>query len=93
GQINLFRLVINPSSFGQSVENIYYLTFLIHDGICGLDYTDDQEPVIFPVQRSQNGQRDEGFQRHQLVLEFDMATWRRAIDVFSITRSVIPHRM
>ncbi|KAG2353345.1 hypothetical protein BDR07DRAFT_1309790, partial [Suillus spraguei] len=44
--INLFRLVVNPHNFAQPVENIYYLTFLICDGICGMDYTENGEPII-----------------------------------------------
>ena len=36
----LFETVINPLSFGQSVENMFYISFLIRDGKMGI-YTDD----------------------------------------------------
>ena len=36
----LFETVVNPLSFGQSVENLFYISFLIRDGKMGI-YTDD----------------------------------------------------
>ena len=45
GPVNLFRFFINPSDFAQSVENLFYLSFLIRDGECALEM-EDGEPVI-----------------------------------------------
>jgi len=49
--VNLFRFVINPNDFAQSVENLFYLSFLIRDGECALEIEEDGEPVIcaFPA--------------------------------------------
>ena len=46
GPVNLFRFVINPQDFAQSVENLFYLSFLIRDGECALEIEEDGEPVI-----------------------------------------------
>lgn len=46
GPVNLFRFVINPNDFAQSVENLFYLSFLIRDGECALEIEDDGEPVV-----------------------------------------------
>ena len=46
GPVNLFRFVVNPNDFAQSVENLFYLSFLIRDGECALEIEEDGEPVI-----------------------------------------------
>ena len=46
GPVNLFRFVINPNDFAQSVENLFYVSFLIRDGECALEIEEDGEPVI-----------------------------------------------
>lgn len=45
GEINLFEFIVNPASFPQSVENLFYLSFLIRDGRVTMDIK-DSEPVI-----------------------------------------------
>src|SRR6266404_6928415 len=46
GPVNLFRFITNPNDFAQSVENLFYLSFLIRDGECALEIEEDGEPVI-----------------------------------------------
>ncbi|KAG1879801.1 hypothetical protein F4604DRAFT_1923010 [Suillus subluteus] len=40
------RLVVNPDSFEQSIENLYHLSYLMRDGTCALEFTPDGEPVV-----------------------------------------------
>ena len=35
--VDLIRFAFNPRSFGQTVENLFYISFLIRDGKVGLD--------------------------------------------------------
>ena len=44
-EVNLFKFIINPHDFGQSVENLFYLSFLIRDGKCALS-VESGEPKI-----------------------------------------------
>jgi len=45
GPINIFQFVVNPNDFAQSVENIFYLSFLIRDGKVAFE-TQEGEPMI-----------------------------------------------
>ncbi|KAI1788588.1 Nse4 C-terminal-domain-containing protein [Ganoderma leucocontextum] len=93
GNVNIFKFVINPHDFGQSVENLFYLSFLIRDGKCAF-FTDEEtgEPVILLCEQPTQEDYKDGLLKHQLVLEFDMNTWKRAIEVFNITEPMIPQR-
>ncbi|KAJ7774408.1 Nse4 C-terminal-domain-containing protein [Mycena olivaceomarginata] len=94
-RVNLFKVVINPDSFAQSAENIFYLSFLIRDAKVAFEIDDESgEPFVFACQEPTDEERAEagGLLKRQLIFEFDMATWERAIDVFNITESFIPTR-
>ncbi|KAJ6625515.1 Nse4 C-terminal-domain-containing protein [Mycena sp. CBHHK59/15] len=90
--INIFKFVINPNDFAQSVENIFYLSFLIRDGKVALETQDNGEVVIFICQQPDDNDYISGLKKRQIVLEFDKATWQRAKAVFEITESKIPQR-
>uniref|UniRef100_A0A8H7Y965 Non-structural maintenance of chromosomes element 4 n=1 Tax=Psilocybe cubensis TaxID=181762 RepID=A0A8H7Y965_PSICU len=87
---NLFELVINPTNFAHSVENLFYLSFLVRDGKVHLE-SRDGEPVVF-LQDPGSTQNTESTKRKQMVLELDNETWKRAIQVFNIDRPFIPER-
>ncbi|KAJ7832822.1 Nse4 C-terminal-domain-containing protein [Mycena leptocephala] len=82
-KINLFKLVINPESFAQSVENIFYLSFLIRDAKVAFEISEDDEPLVFAAKspRTKTERRGGILLKQQLIFEFDMATWKRAIEV------------
>jgi len=46
GGIDLIRFVVNPHSFGQTVENMFYVSFLIREGSVELNFDDDGLPAI-----------------------------------------------
>lgn len=46
GAVDLFKFVVNPKSFGQTVENLFYVSFLIRDGKAGITIDDDGLPYL-----------------------------------------------
>ncbi len=43
--INFFEFIINPESFGQTVENLFYLSFLVRDGKVNID-DESGQPIL-----------------------------------------------
>lgn len=46
GGIDLMRFVVNPKSFGQTVENMFYVSFLIRDGRIEIGYDEFDLPAL-----------------------------------------------
>ena len=44
--VNFLELVINPDDYGQTVENIFYASFLIKEGQAGIQVDDDGQVII-----------------------------------------------
>lgn len=44
--IPLFQFVINPKSFGQTVENLFYVSFLIKEGSVGIGSDSNDLPTL-----------------------------------------------
>ncbi|KAI5464542.1 Nse4 C-terminal-domain-containing protein [Mariannaea sp. PMI_226] len=94
GGIDLMRFVVNPRSFGQTVENMFYVSFLIRDGRVEIDYDEHDLPALAPVDREEEeeGVARHSASKHQAILSMDMETWRDIIDTFDIKEPMIPHR-
>lgn len=46
GGIDLMRFVVNPKSFGQTIENLFYVSFLIRDGRVEIAFDDHDLPSL-----------------------------------------------
>ena len=46
GGLNLFHFAFNPRSFGQAVENLFYISFCIKDGGAAISNDSDGTPTI-----------------------------------------------
>ncbi|KAL1974614.1 hypothetical protein VTN31DRAFT_4818 [Thermomyces dupontii] len=93
GGIPLFRFCINPRSFGQTVENLFYISFLVRDGTVGISADSRGVPTLHhttpyaPLEA-----QSRGVQKHQAVFSLDFETWHDLVEVYDITESIIPHR-
>jgi len=71
--INLFEFVINPRSFGQTIENIFYLSFTIRDARARITIDKNGLPIVSYVDALSE---DEVMtENKQCVLEMTMAQW------------------
>ena len=46
GGLSFFHFIINPKSFGQTVENLFYVSFLIRDGNVGVEKDSSMLPTL-----------------------------------------------
>ncbi|KAI0467468.1 hypothetical protein F4859DRAFT_245663 [Xylaria cf. heliscus] len=92
GGIDLLKFVVNPKSFGQTVENMFYVSFLIRDGAIQIEFDENGLPSLQPTAGQDPTATKRDAQRHQAVLSIDMPMWRDIIEAFNITEPIIEHR-
>lgn len=44
--VNFFKFFVNPNSFSQSVENLFYLSFLIRDSKMAIEEDPDTNELV-----------------------------------------------
>ncbi|KAK6611512.1 hypothetical protein H4I95_02308 [Botrytis cinerea] len=89
--IAYFKFVINPFSFGQTIENMFYVSFLVRDGKVEVEIDSDGLPYIGVRDPKDNGSSSHTA-RHQAVLSLDMQDWKEMINLFDIKEPMIDHR-
>lgn len=98
--VGLYEFALNPTSFSQSIENMFYISFLVKDGKIGVAFDEDSVPVIFPIPiKASNPEEEEAeTQRRrreptkQIIFDLDMDTWQNLIKIFEINEPIIPTR-
>lgn len=71
--INLFEFVINPRSFGQTIENIFYLSFSVRDARAKISVDGNGLPTVSYVDALTES--DMMIENKQCILEMTMAQW------------------
>ncbi|KLO84235.1 related to NSE4 Nuclear protein that plays a role in the function of the Smc5p-Rhc18p DNA repair complex [Fusarium fujikuroi] len=96
GGIDLMRFVVNPKSFGQTIENMFYVSFLVRDGRVKIDFDEFDLPALEITERDVEVEEEEptrhGAAKHQAILSMDMETWQDIIDTFDLKEPMIAHR-
>ncbi|OZJ04873.1 hypothetical protein BZG36_02605 [Bifiguratus adelaidae] len=91
GPINMFEFFVNPESFSQTIENMFYLSFIVREGKASID-DESGQPMVEAVETPTAEQHQQGLTKKQLMMELDMATWREIIKIYNIQKSTIPTR-
>ncbi|KAK1992617.1 Nse4-domain-containing protein [Colletotrichum falcatum] len=100
GGVDLLRFVVNPKSFGQTVENMFYVSFLIRDGKIKIEFDSDEYPSLSPFQvddvdedgAAGRAAAKRETTKQQAIFSMDMQTWQDIIDTFDIREPMITHR-
>lgn len=87
--INFFKFVIDPDSFGSSIENLFHVSFLVKDGRVAIKVDDTSGmPHIVPVGRRQ-GTEGGSETKNQVVMNFCMDDWKKLKDSLGIRTCMI----
>ncbi|XP_033756079.1 non-structural maintenance of chromosomes element 4 homolog A-like [Pecten maximus] len=88
-----FEFVLNPDSFGQTVENMFHASFLIRDGHARIFLDDYRLPLIEPISdRERSEEAFDKMAKHQAILSITPAEWKELIEVYKIEIPLIPTR-
>ncbi|CAK9441043.1 uncharacterized protein LODBEIA_P49120 [Lodderomyces beijingensis] len=94
-EISFYKFFIDPDSFAQSVENLFYTSFLIKDGRLKLSAGDDGRPYVKKVSQKeiQENKLDSSnlFSSHHIAT-FSYDVWQRLIEENDIRDSFLGHR-
>lgn len=93
--VNLFKFFINPRSFGQSVENLFYTSFLVKDGRLKLYVNNDGVPCIQRVSsdeiREAQLESNKIFASHHIA-SFNYKAWKKYTKLYNIREAFLGHR-
>lgn len=91
--VNFFKFFINPRSFSQSIENLFFTSFLIKEGKLRL-YVEDDIPMIqmLTEQEMQDARGASNKPSVHQISSLDYKTWQTLIETFEITESFLSHR-
>ncbi|XP_060568323.1 non-structural maintenance of chromosomes element 4 homolog A-like [Ruditapes philippinarum] len=92
--LSYFDFVLNPDSFGRTVENIFHVSFLIRDGLAKMVIDNEGLPTIYPVDQAEaQKNKERGSQRrHQTVMSITPGDWKELVKIFKIEEAAIPPR-
>lgn len=95
-EVDYYKFVINPYSFGETIENMFYISFLVKDGTQRLRI-DPQSgyPKIVRISRQERDdhllQRSE-LETKQVIGRLDYSVWQRLVHVLEIKEPYIKRR-
>lgn len=86
-----FQFVINPHDYGQTIENIFYVAFLVKENRVTIK-NDENGRLTLWYNDEDDVEKAAGGDRKQFITSMSMPKWRKLIKMFNITKSAIPHR-
>lgn len=89
--VSYFEFVIDPHSFSRTVENIFYVSFIVRDGFARIRLDQDRLPILEPISISQVGAGDDpsACGRKQGIIALSLQDWRNIVATFEISEAMI----
>ena len=89
--IDYFRFIIDPQSFGRSIENAFYVSFLIKEGKAGIFYDEETGlPKIKPRKSRQDPTQGQVLtDKKQVLLTLTMSDWQNQKDALQLEQAMI----
>ncbi|ORZ40820.1 Nse4 C-terminal-domain-containing protein [Catenaria anguillulae PL171] len=91
GVVPLFEFILHPRSYAQTVENMFFVSFLIKDGIAVVRYEDQGDIVLWGESQEEVKQKiDEankngtGERRSQWIPSITLDEWRELVDLYGL---------
>jgi len=89
--VNFFRFVIDPESFGATIENLFHVSFLVKEGKVNVSVDEGLGlPVIEPVTRQAAGGGSAEERKNQVVMNICMEDWQKLKESLEVKRALIP---
>ncbi|XP_077024282.1 EP300-interacting inhibitor of differentiation 3 [Tamandua tetradactyla] len=89
--VSYFEFVIDPNSFSRTVENIFYVSFIIRDGFARIRLDQDRLPILEPVNidETRKGNNCSSNGRKQGVISLSLQDWKNIVAAFEISEAMI----
>lgn len=90
----LYEFMMNPESFSRTIENIFYISFLVKDGYAKIYLDSENLPVIEPIDKvfkaNDRATQKKNTENIQCMISLTKPEWKEIIEVFNIETACIP---
>ena len=93
GPVSLFNFAFNPGSYARTVENLYYLSFLVRDGNCKISEEDNNIWIEYSSQKASKEDFHAGFIRKSFILSLEIPQWQTIVIKYGIVDSILPEEL
>ena len=89
--VSYFEFVIDPNSFSRTVENIFYVSFIVRDGFARIRLDQDRLPILEPININHVGEGNDSSShgRKQGVISLSLQDWKNIVATFEISEAMI----